>query len=73
MPETLNLTGERDFTHSQSFTLRVWLENLGEGHTEWRGKVEHIASGRVAYFRDWHMLIAFIQEIVPLSNAFLQS
>lgn len=44
---------------SQLFTVRVWLEELGNGQTEWRGKVQHVASGEVRYFRDWSTLVAF--------------
>ena len=44
---------------SQLFTVRVWLEELGNGQTEWRGKVQHVTSGEVRYFRDWATLVAF--------------
>lgn len=44
---------------SQLFTVRVWLEELGNGQTEWRGKVQHVTSGEVRYFRDWSTLVAF--------------
>ncbi len=58
------------FSRSHLFTLRVWLEDVGaargegcdEARFEWRGRVEHIASGRVIYFRDWQALIAFVQQ-----------
>ncbi len=46
------------------FTVRVWLEDLGEGRTEWRGKVQHTLSGEARYFRDWSTLIAHIQEML---------
>jgi len=44
---------------SQLFTVRVWLEELGNGQTEWRGKVQHVTSGEVRYFRDWSTLVTF--------------
>jgi hypothetical protein len=47
---------------SQLFTVRVWLEELGEGRSEWRGKVQHVLSGEARYFRDWQTLAAFIVE-----------
>ena len=49
---------------SHLFTVRVWREDLGEGQAEWRGKVQHTTSGEARYFRDWPMLIAYIQEML---------
>ncbi len=46
------------------FTVRVWREDLGEGRSEWRGKVQHVLSGEVRYFRDWATLIAALQEML---------
>jgi hypothetical protein len=45
--------------------VRVWLEELGDGKTEWRGKVQCVASGEARYFRDWQVLIAGVQEMLP--------
>ena len=42
---------------SHLFTVRVWLEDLGEGQTEWRGKIQHVLSGEARYFRDWTGLV----------------
>jgi hypothetical protein len=50
--------------HSHLFTVRVWLEELGHGQTEWRGQVQHILSGKSRYFRNWASLLAFLQEMV---------
>ena len=50
-----------DIPHSQLFTLSLWQEDLGEGVSEWRGKVRHVPSGETRYFRDWPTLIAFLQ------------
>jgi hypothetical protein len=48
--------------HGQSnlFLVRMWTEQLDEGSSEWRGKVQHITSGEVHYFRDWPALIALL-------------
>lgn len=43
-------------SRSHLFTVRVWLEELGEGKTEWRGEVKHVLSGEVRYFREWATL-----------------
>lgn len=49
---------------SQSFVVRVWLEELGEGKTEWRGKVQCVANGEVLYFRNWQNLIDSFQHLL---------
>lgn len=52
---------------SHLFTLRFWPEEVGGGETEWRGKVQHVTSGEVRYFRDWPTLIAFV--LLELSDS----
>jgi hypothetical protein len=49
---------------SELFLVRLWLEDLGQGRSEWRGKVQHVLSGEVRYFRDWPGLVTCIQEKV---------
>jgi len=56
-------------SRSQLFTVRVWREDLGEGCSEWRGKVQHVTSGEVRYFRDWPGLVACIQEVIGNQSA----
>jgi hypothetical protein len=65
MPElpVISITSKR-LPRSQLFTVRLWLEDLGEGRSEWRGKVEHVLSGQTRYFRDWATLITFLQEML---------
>jgi hypothetical protein len=50
---------------SHLFTVRLWLEPLGDGQTEWRGKVQHVSSGEAQYFRDWPALQAFLERRWP--------
>lgn len=47
---------------SQLFTIRLWVETLGDDHQEYRGKVQHVASGEARHFRDWATLEAFLLE-----------
>ena len=49
------------FPRSHLFTVRLWLEPLGEGKTEWRGKVQHVTSGEAQYFRKWASLVVFLE------------
>lgn len=49
---------------SHLFTLRLWLEDLGGGQTDWRGKVQHVNSGETRYVRDWPTLEAFVEGLL---------
>jgi hypothetical protein len=46
---------------SQLFTLRVWLEDVGNGRSEIRGTVKHVLSGETHHFRDWATLIQHLE------------
>ena len=50
--------------YSHLFTVRLWLEDLGDGRTEWRGQVQHVLSGEARYFRDWPTVIALLQAML---------
>lgn len=45
--------------------VRVWLEDLDEDKTEWRGQVKHVMSGEVRYFRDWATLVVHLKGMLP--------
>jgi len=68
MPISAPVQDTRKLPHSHLFTVRLWLEDLGEGRTEWRGKVQHVTRGEARYFRDWAMLIAALQEMLKTSE-----
>ena len=46
---------------SHLFTVKVWREPQGEGHTEIRYQAQHVLSGETRMFRDGARLIAFLQ------------
>ncbi len=50
--------------NSHLFTVRVWQEELGNGQTEWRGKVQHVHSGEVRYFREWPVLVSALLKML---------
>lgn len=55
-----------DLTHpSHLYTVRLWLETLDDGSTEWRGKVQHVLTGERYYFRDWATMISHLLSMVP--------
>ena len=45
---------------SYLFTVRLWVEDLGEGQGEVRMQVRHVLSGETRYFRQWAELEAFL-------------
>jgi hypothetical protein len=57
---------DRHYQHRQShlFTVRMWQEELGEGQSEWRGKLQHVQSGEVLYFRQWSALVASLEKML---------
>jgi hypothetical protein len=54
------------YSRSTLFTLRLWVEEVGEGEREVRMQVKHIVSGETRYFRDWAEVMAFL--MVKLSS-----
>jgi len=44
------------------FTLRAWVEDVGDGRSEIRGKIDHILTGETIYFREWSSLLVFLQR-----------
>ena len=49
-------------SRSQFFALHVWKEDLGDRRCEWRGRVRHVPSGSVCYFREWNTLVQFLDR-----------
>ncbi len=52
---------KQEGTRSQMFTLRVWMEDVGNGRTEYRGTLKHILSGETHHFRNWLTLTQLIE------------
>ena len=50
--------------NARTFIVRMWLEDLGDGRTEWRGRVQDVQTGKVTFFRDWERLATTIQEML---------
>ena len=53
---------------SHLFTVGVWQEEMSNGQTEWRGKVQLLASGEVRYFRDWAALVPLLRTMLSESK-----
>ena len=56
--------------NTQVFIVRIWLERreLENAPTEWRGIIEHLASGAHRYFQHRDDISAFIQQYVPFNS-----
>lgn len=50
--------------HSHLFTIRLWLEELGEAGCEWRGKAQHVSSGQVRFFTRLESLTKLLDEML---------
>lgn len=72
MPDNTHSQAEEVY-HSHLFTVRIWLEHLGNSENEWRGKVEYVPSREARYFREWSALIAFLQEVLSQQNLLSES
>ncbi len=59
---------ERKQERSQLFTLRVWVEDVGDGRTELRGTLKHILTGETHHFRDWQTLIQCLEALYPVKT-----
>lgn len=47
---------------SQLFTLRVWIEDVEDGRHEVRGKIRHILTGEIYYFRECSSLLEILRN-----------
>lgn len=61
---------DNNLLNARVFMLRLWLEDLGNGENEWRGKAQYVNSGEVIYFREWSILETFVEGFLGdcLSN-----
>ncbi len=64
---------ERESRNSHLFTLRVWMEDVGNGRVEIRGTLKHVLSGETHHFRDWPALIRYLEASFAPGKAYLGS
>lgn len=46
-----------------SFIVRIWLEAGRSGERSWRGHIQHVQSGKDAYFHDLQRMLDFLETI----------
>jgi hypothetical protein len=52
---------------STLFLVRMWLEDKGDGQTEWQGKVQNVLSGEARCFAIPELVGALL-ELLPQRN-----
>lgn len=50
---------------SHLFVIRIWAQEIEDGRTEWRGRVQYVPTGEVHYFREWPAMLAIVQRMLP--------
>jgi hypothetical protein len=50
------------------FTVRIWMEDLGGGQREWRGRIQDTTTGEVRYARDWLAMVAALVEMAEADS-----
>jgi hypothetical protein len=55
------MSAKQPHPRTHLFTVRLWVEPLGEGEEELRMQVRHLLSGETHYFREWSEVVAFLQ------------
>ncbi len=54
--------------HSQLFTLRLWVEDVGNGRSEFRGTLKHVLTCETHHFRDWTTLTQLIEASMATAS-----
>ncbi len=57
------MNDDRERTRSHLFTLRLWVEDVGNGRTEFRGTLKHVLTGETQHFRDWETLNRYLEAV----------
>ena len=58
-----------DCSRTQLYMLRIWQEDLRDGRSEWRGRVQQVANDHVRYFSSWTALAACLEEMAAPSRS----
>lgn len=51
------------------FTVRLWIEPDARDGPEMRGRVQHVPSGEVIYFRTWADLVTFFEVVLKVARS----
>ncbi|MCP5098370.1 MAG: hypothetical protein GY943_22705 [Chloroflexi bacterium] len=62
------MNDDRERIRSHFFTLRVWVEDVGNGRTEFRGTLKQVLTGETHHFRDWTTLTQLIEASMATAS-----
>ena len=54
----------RQVSDPHLFTIRVWLEELEQGHFECRGRLQHGPHGETRHFQGWAAMVDLMTGMV---------
>ncbi len=63
-----DMNEKSESVRSHMFTLRVWVEDVGNGRFEYRGTLKHVLTGETYHFRDWPTLIRCLEATFTVSQ-----
>jgi hypothetical protein len=78
MWSNMNTTQHQDLDRSQLFLVRLWAEQGRDDSSDsaspnaekvWRGRVQHIVSGKAHSFHDWSTLVDLLLAMLPPCKA----
>lgn len=55
---------KEEFIRTHMFLVRLWNEELGDGESEMRGRLQDVSSGETSYFRDWEGLVEGLKKML---------
>lgn len=55
--------------NSRLYTLRIWQEKVVDDRLECRGRLQHVLSGEVRYFRGLPMLVECLESMLKEKEA----
>lgn len=62
------MSDERQHRRTHLFNVRLWNEPVTPDRAEVRGRVQHVLSGDVRYFRTWQEFTSFVDAALANSE-----
>lgn len=59
---------KEEFIRTHLFLVRMWNEELGDGESEMRGRLQDVLTGETSYFRDWEGLVGGMKRMLAMAG-----
>lgn len=59
---------KEEYIRTRLFLVRLWNEELGDGESEMRGRLQDVSSGETSYFRDWEGLVEGLKKLMAVEG-----